>query len=230
MSSSGAGGAAERNLYGQVIDALNAIFGSHPGYRPVDAKGIICEGTFRASAEAWVITRAPHIQGSQVPLIVRFSDFSGIPGVRDNDPRQSARDGYSLSTAGGTSTDIVAQSYNGFPAGTCRSFSLFSAPSAPAVPASKSPHPSMLSLQITLRPRFRRGAETDAAELRYRIILRGEHLQFVNGDGRRQPGRYRVVPIAGEHHLQPSEADNLPATTFSMSCCSGSRVTRSSSG
>ncbi len=46
-SSSGAGGAAEKTLYEQVIDALKAIFGSHPGYRPVDTKGVICEGTFR---------------------------------------------------------------------------------------------------------------------------------------------------------------------------------------
>lgn len=80
MSSSGAGGAAEKNLYEQVIHVLNEIFGSHPGYRPVHAKGIICEGTFNASAEARALTRAPHMQGSQVPS-------SGCAGVPRFSPR-----------------------------------------------------------------------------------------------------------------------------------------------
>ncbi|HEY7391156.1 MAG TPA: catalase [Bryobacteraceae bacterium] len=37
-----------------------------------------------------------------------------------------------------------------------------------------------------------------------------ETFQFVNRDGKRQPGRYRVVPVAGERHVQSSEAPILP--------------------
>jgi hypothetical protein len=36
--------------------------GPHPGFRPVHAKGLVCSGTFRASAEAPRVTRAPHLR------------------------------------------------------------------------------------------------------------------------------------------------------------------------
>jgi hypothetical protein len=39
MASSMAGGAIGKNLYEEVIDTFSSILGSHPGYRPVHAKG-----------------------------------------------------------------------------------------------------------------------------------------------------------------------------------------------
>ena len=35
---------AKQYLYEQLVDALNALFGVHAGYRPVHAKGIVCAG------------------------------------------------------------------------------------------------------------------------------------------------------------------------------------------
>ena len=213
MSSSGAGGAAEKNLYEQVIDALNAIFGSHPGYRPVHAKGVICEGTFRASAEARALTRAPHMQGSPVPLLVRFSDFSGIPAVRDGDPTASPRGmAIRFQLQGGRSTDIVAHSYNGFPARDAAEFLAFLRALASSGPSVGKPTP--LDTFLADHPAAKLFVETPkpipqsfATESYYPV----DTFQFINRDGRRQPGRYRVVPIAGERHLQASEAANVPS-------------------
>ena len=76
-------------LYEQLVDALNALFGVHPGYRPVHAKGIVCAGTFRPAATAASVSRAPHLQGAPVPITVRLSDFAGVPTVPDGDPLAS---------------------------------------------------------------------------------------------------------------------------------------------
>ena len=83
MASSMAGGAIAKSLYEDVIGTLSPIFGSHPGYRPVHAKGVMCEGAFRANADARALTCAPHMQGDEVPVQVRFSNFSGFPVMRD---------------------------------------------------------------------------------------------------------------------------------------------------
>lgn len=36
----------ERRTYEQLIDTLQTLFGTHPGFRPVHAKGGMCEGKF----------------------------------------------------------------------------------------------------------------------------------------------------------------------------------------
>src|SRR5262245_41071947 len=45
-TSSSATSTQKQELYEQIVDALNAVFGIHPGYRAVHAKGVVCEGTF----------------------------------------------------------------------------------------------------------------------------------------------------------------------------------------
>src|SRR5213593_1548601 len=43
----------------QLLDALDALSGLHPGFRPAHAKGLMCSGTFTPSPEAVKLTRAP---------------------------------------------------------------------------------------------------------------------------------------------------------------------------
>src|SRR5208282_3907010 len=47
------------------------------------AKGIVCSGTFRASAGARAVSRAPHLQGQAVPTVLRFSNANGDPNIHD---------------------------------------------------------------------------------------------------------------------------------------------------
>jgi len=73
-------------LIRQIVDTLQTLAGPHPGFRPVHAKGIVCSGTFRPSAEAAGISRAPHFAGAPVPATIRFANSSGNPEVPDGAP------------------------------------------------------------------------------------------------------------------------------------------------
>ena len=212
MAGSTAGGATGKDLYQQVIDALNSIFGSHSGYRPVHAKGVMCEGHFCATKNARSITRAPHMQGDQVPIHVRFSDFSGIPMVRDGDPTASPRGvAVRFRMKDGSATDLVAHSYNGFPARDAPEFLSFLralAASGPGVP-----RPTPLDTFLADHPAARLFAEAPkpapqsfATESYYAV----DAFRFINRDGRHRFGRYRILPTAGDQHLDPKEAAKLP--------------------
>jgi hypothetical protein len=58
-----AGSAASGTVIAQLVEAMRALAGSHPGFRPAHAKGIVCSGTFRGAPEARRVSRAPHLQG-----------------------------------------------------------------------------------------------------------------------------------------------------------------------
>ena len=61
----------------QIVDAMRTLAGPHPGFRPVHAKGLVCSGVFRPSADAPRVTRAPHFAGQPVPTVVRFANGNG---------------------------------------------------------------------------------------------------------------------------------------------------------
>jgi hypothetical protein len=93
----------------QIVDAMRTLAGSHPGFRPVHAKGVVCSGTFRAPAGAAGITRAPHFAGQSVSTIVRFANSNGNPDVHDGVPNvRSMAVKFQLSD--GKSADILANS------------------------------------------------------------------------------------------------------------------------
>src|SRR5207249_5274864 len=96
----------------QLLDALDAISGLHPGFRPAHAKGLMCSGTFTPSPEAAKLTRAPHAAKPSTPVTVRYSDSTAVPTIPDNDPRQSGPRGMAIRfhLAEHIHTDIVAHS------------------------------------------------------------------------------------------------------------------------
>lgn len=211
MASSTAG-AVEKNLYEQVIDALNSIFGSHPGYRPVHAKGVIYEGTFRATENARSLTRAPHMQGQHVPVSVRFSNFSGVPVVRDGDATASPHGmAIRFQLEGNDTTDIVAHSYDGFPARDAAEFLAFLQALASSGP--DAPKPTPLETFLSDHPAAKVFAEAPKrapksfATLPYYAV---DAFRFTNGEGRSRLGRYRVLPLAGEQYLDDNEAAERP--------------------
>jgi catalase len=69
---------------GDLVDALNGVFGKHKA-RASHAKGFCFEGQFTASANAAGVTRAAVFQsGKRTPLIGRFSIGGGNPRAPDN--------------------------------------------------------------------------------------------------------------------------------------------------
>ena len=73
----------ENSSPAQLVEALHTTFGNHHA-RAVHAKGIVLEGNFYPDPAASSITTAFHLQKKKSRIIVRFSDFTGIPDIPDN--------------------------------------------------------------------------------------------------------------------------------------------------
>src|SRR6202521_287955 len=109
------GSAAPGTVIAQLVETMRALAGAHPGFRPVHAKGIVCSGSFRGAPQARGVSRAPHLQGQAVPIIMRFANASGNPDVHDGlaNTRSLA---VKFQLTDGKSADILANSVEGFPA------------------------------------------------------------------------------------------------------------------
>ena len=84
----------------QIVDAMNKIFGTHPGSRANHAKGTVVEGSFKASPQAAALSKAILFNGSTIPVTVRFSDATGAPTLPDG----------SIALPAGQLTDGIEQS------------------------------------------------------------------------------------------------------------------------
>src|SRR4051794_1723285 len=114
-------------LASQLLEALDALSGVHPGFRPAHAKGAFCTGTFVPSPEAATLTRAPHANRPSTPVAVRFSDSSGGPDVADHNGQVARPRGRALRffLADHVHTDIGAPPHNGSPLRTGEEFLTF---------------------------------------------------------------------------------------------------------
>jgi catalase len=191
------------------IKEFDTIFGLHPGFRPMHAKGMMVTGTFTPSPNAGSLTRAPHIQRASTPITVRFSDSTGIPLVPDNIPDANPR-GFAVRfhLAEHVHTDIVGHSVDAFPTHTGQEFLEFlrslAASSDPAGPK-PSPvevflgsHPAALAFVQAAKP-----APSSFARESYFPI---SAFRFTNKDGISRFGRYRIIPAEGNDHLDEAAA------------------------
>lgn len=198
----------KQRTYEQLIDTLQVLFGKHPGFRPVHAKGALCEGNFIPAKGASTLCRSPHFRGSVVPVTVRFSDFTGIPTIPDNDPNASPRGmAIRFHLSNGAFTDVVAHSYNGFPVGTAEEFLGFLRALATSGPGS--PKPSPIEEFLGNHPRSKEFAEAPkpapesfATESYYAV----DALRFINGKRESRYGRLRIVPVTGAKYLDAAVA------------------------
>src|SRR5258708_2060365 len=106
----------------QIVDLANKVDGVHPGFRAFHAKGVVVEGSFKASLEAARLSRATLFNGSSIPVTARFSDGSGMPTVPDGSPAMPRGIAIKYHLPGGTDTDMVTNSFKFFPAGTGEDF------------------------------------------------------------------------------------------------------------
>jgi catalase len=213
MATPSTGLSGQNELYGQLVDALNALFGVHPGFRATHAKGMICEGTFTPNVTAASLSRAPHFQGAPTPVTVRFSDFTGVPTIPDNDPNANPRGmGMKFHVAGGAETDIVAHSFNGFPVGTAEEFLEFLRAVANSGP--DGPKPSPIEVFLGTRPRaaaFVTKPKPAPASFASQSYYSVNALKFTNTQGTSRYARYQIHPVEGEAHLNDAETAAKPA-------------------
>lgn len=192
---------------GQIVGAFDALFaGPHAGSRAVHAKGVLLEGEFQPGPAAPGLSRAVHF-AIPVPILVRFSDFAGVPTIPDGDPAASPR-GISIKfmLADGGDTDIVAHSYNGFPAATAEDFLEF----LRAVGASG---PARLNAYLASHPAgqaFVDAPKPAPASFATETFFGVNAFRFTNAAGESRFGRYRIEPVAGPAHLGAEDAAKRP--------------------
>lgn len=196
-----------------VLQQFDAIFGLNPGFRPGHAKGTLLTGTFTPLASAATLTKAPHIVRESTPVTVRFSDSTGFPLIPDNDPNANPRGcAVRFNLAEHVHTDIVSHSTDGFPVRTGAEFLEFLKALATSDPANLkgSPleaylgsHPAALAFVQTPKP----APSSFARESYFGVTA----MKFTNKDGVSRFGRYRIVPEAGNDHLDDAAAASKSA-------------------
>ena len=187
--------------------------GVKSGYRPVHAKGIVCQGTFTPLKDAATLSKAAHFQRASVPVTVRFSDGPPDPSIPDNSPDVGPRGmAIRFNLPGGGKTDIVALSHNGFVVGTGEEF-LALQKAIVATDPSK-PHPWPIEVFLTARPlalKFVQDNQVIPASFGTQAFFSNDAFIFVNKDGVKQAGRYKILPVAGQHNLSEAEAKTKSA-------------------
>jgi catalase len=191
----------------QLLDALDTLFGVHPGFRAAHAKGLMCSGTFTPSPEAKKLTRALHANQPSIPVTVRFSDSTGVPTIPDNDPKLSGPRGIAVRFHLGdhVHTDIIGHSTNGFPVRTGQEFVEF----LRAAAAAGAGKPEAMGVFLATHPNAKRFVETPkpiptsfAREAFFGVTA----FRFTNAGGVGRYGRYRIRPEAGAEYLTDEEA------------------------
>ena len=196
-----------------ILKQFDTIFGLHPGFRPAHARGVMLAGTFTPSPDAPSLTRAPHITRNSTPVTARFSSSTGLPQIPDNDPNANPRGlAIRFHLAEHVHTDIVSHSTDGFPTRTGQEFLEFLRAAASSDPSKPSPspievflagHPKALEFVQTPKP----SPSSFARESYFGVTA----LRFANKDGVSRYGRYRIIPDAGNEHLDDATAKSKDA-------------------
>jgi catalase len=190
-------------LGNDLIAQMDTLFGLHPGFRPVHAKGVLLTGAFNPSAEAASLSRAPHVTRDSTPVTVRFSNSTGLPLIPDHDPNANPHGlAIRFHLADRVHTDIISHSTDGFPTRTGQEFLEYLRSVATSDPSKPSPspveiflaaHPAALAFVQTPKP----SPASFAKEAFFGVTA----FRFINRDGVTRYGRYRISPAAGIEHL-----------------------------
>ena len=193
----------------ELVRAFDALFsGPHEGARAIHTKGVLVAGSFEPTEDAPLLSRAPHFDGGPVRVLVRFSNFAGVPDGRDGDAAGSPRGmAVKFLLPNGGETDIVSHSYNGFPAATAEDFLAF-------LRALAAPDPSLLEEFAATHPAARTFLDAPkpapasyATETFYGVNA----FRFTNEGGVSHFGRYRLEPVVRPAYLDQGDAASRPA-------------------
>ena len=201
-------GAGVTDLYEDLVDAANAVYGSHPRSRALHAKGTWCEGTFTASDGAAKLSRAAHYSGDPVPALVRFSNGSGDP--ESDDGAREARGMAIRLRPEGKETDLLATTSRAFSNHTPEDFLEVlrlrvpdpetGQPDMEKLGAYLGEHPEMLAAVQSI---LGVGPPASYATL---VYYSPHSFKLIDADGNETWTRFRWRPGAGEHHLEDDEA------------------------
>jgi catalase len=194
-----------------LLAQFKLLFGSHPGFRPAHAKGLMLFGEFRPARDAEALTRAPHISRPSTPVTVRFSNSTGLPSIPDNVPDANPRGmAVRFNLAEHVHTDIVSHSTDGFPTRDGAQFLEFlkaAAASGPDVPSPKpierflGSHPAALAFVQAPKP----FPSSLARDTYFGVTA----FAFTNKSNQKRFGRYRILPELGNDYLADAQIPTL---------------------
>lgn len=190
----------------QIAELMSQGASGKAHERYVHAKGIVCQGTFQALPGAIALSRAPHLQGDNVKVTVRFSDGAPDIAVADNSPDASPR-GMAIRFATGSGTDIMAFSHNGFLVGTPEEF--LELQKAISATDSTRPHPWPIEEFLGSHPSARKFVQ-DPKPVPVSFVTESFYANnafvFVNAKGEKRAGRYQIEPVGGNQYLVDAAA------------------------
>ena len=202
--------AEDQPIEQQLVDAMNKVFGVHPGFRANHAKGIVAEGSFKASPEAAELSRAVLFNGSSIRATVRFSDSTGIPNIPDGSADANPHGmAIKFHLPDGSETDMVINSLKFFPVATGEDFRDLLLALAASPPDASKPtkfeeftarHPSAPAAFATV------GTPDSFADEEYYGV---NAFVFGNKAGERQAVRYQMMPERVVH-LATADAAKQP--------------------
>ncbi len=201
----------EGDLHEQLVEAANAIYGSHEGHRAFHAKGSWARGTFTGNAEAARLSRARHLSGEPVEALVRFSNASGDPQAND-----AARDGRGMAVKlrwDGGETDILTTTVPTFATRTSEEFLELLRLRRPD-PETGQPDMEKLGAFLGERPEAQPAIaavlmKEPLASFATAPYYSPHFFALVDSDDNRTWVRWRFAPDAGEQRLPDDDARAL---------------------
>jgi catalase len=198
------------DLSNKILATFAKIFGEHPGIRPAHGKGTLLNGTFTPSAAAADLSIAQHFQQASTPVLVRFSDSTGLPNIPDNDPNAIPKGiGVRFVLGDRVHTDVISHSTDGFPTRTGEEFLEFLEAQATSDPANLTGSP--LEAFLASHPaalRFIQAPKPFPVSFAQESYFGVTALKFTNAVGESRFGRYHVIPQAGNAYLDESEVQS----------------------
>jgi len=187
----------------QLVDALNAVFGKHPGDRAAHTKGICLTGLFTPSVDAPSLSKAPQF-AKPVPIVARFSLGGGNPQAPDNAQDNVRGLAIKFDLGNGASSDLVMISAPMFFAKTPALFlellQTLGSGDKDKLNAFFAAHPEM-----TLQNAWLTSHPVPASYAGVNYF--GVHaFTFTNAEGKATVIKYKAIPEAGELGLTQDEA------------------------
>ena len=160
-------------------------------------------GTFTPTTKAKKLSTAPHFNSPSTPVTVRFSNSTGIPQIPDTSPDANPRGlGIRFNLGEHIHTDIISHSTPFFPTRTGAGFLEFLRALAASPPGT--PSPSLVEKFLGANPAalaFVQAPKPAPSSFAREAFYAVNALKFVNADGKSTYFRYRILPAAGEDHL-----------------------------
>jgi catalase len=197
------------DLYEQLVDAANALYGAHSHRRALHAKGFFCSGTFTGTPDAAALSRAAHFQGDSVPALVRFSNGGGDP--EGHDAQREARGmAVKLRPPDGAECDILAVTTPAFVLRTPEEFLELMELRLPD-PETGQPDFEKLGEFLAAHPESQTAVQatlnTEPPASLATLTYHSPHaFKLVDAEGNGNWVRYRWRPEAGEATLPDDEA------------------------